>query len=141
MTGVNNQSSQQTQNNYIIGEKTMIKFLVDLERILNANKITTKFNKKNEALEITIDGCIVVISEPFENGSAFISVYKEESGQNKAMRETYNYQDIKIDQVSRYSVYEIADVINLYAKTRKQNFKNIDNSMPFQDARKLLGLQ
>lgn len=119
----------------------MRQFLKDIKNIFDANKVTTKFDAQNEALEITIDSCIVAVSDQFENGSAFISIYKEESGQNKRMRETYNYQDIKIDQVSRYNVYEIADVINLYAKTRKQNFKNIDNSMSFRDAQKLLGLQ
>ena len=115
-------------------------FLTNLQSNFIANNIETKLDKVNDALEIKVNDCIVTVTDQFENGSAFISIYKEETGQNKRMRETYSYQDIKIDQVSRYNIYEIADVINMYAKTRKTNFKNLDSTISFREAQKLLEL-
>lgn len=96
---------------------------------------------EDSELQARFVDCVVGISVPFSDGSAFIRIVAEERGQNKKMREVDLYQDIKINQVTRYTADEIADVIKHYAATRKAKFFNFEDAMAFTDAQKLFGLK
>lgn len=103
--------------------------------------LNVKTKVKDDELQVHFVDCIIGISVPFVNGCAFIRVAEEERGQNNQMREVDCYQDIKIDQVTRYTAGEIADVIKHYAATRKAKFFNFEDAMAFTDAQKLFGLK
>lgn len=109
------------------------------------DQLKTHFNVKTEVkddeLQVHFIDCVIGISAPFIDGCAFIRVVKEERGQNNTMREVDCYQDIKIDQVTRYTADEIVDVIKHYAATRKAKFFNFEDAMAFTDAQKLFGLK
>ena len=103
----------------------------------------TKTKTSDDELELFIGlpGCVVGISEPFENDQLFISIAAVRRGGSTNLRRTYDYQDIIIRHVEDTNAVEIATVIRRYAE-RRAIFKSPKfEPVELSDAKKCLGLQ
>lgn len=90
---------------------------------------------------IGLPGCVVGISEPFENGQLFINITAVRRDGSTKLRRTYDYQDIVIRHVEDTKSTEIATVIRRYAEQRAM-FKNRNlEPVELSEAKKRLGLQ
>lgn len=101
----------------------------------------TKTSDDGLELFIGFNGCVVGLSEPFENEQLFISIVAVRRGGNTNLRRTYDYQDIVIRHIEDTNATEIATVIRRYAEKRAV-FKNPKfEPIELSDAKKCLGLQ
>ena len=101
----------------------------------------TKTSDDELELFVGLPGCVVSISEPFENGQLFMSIVAVRRAGNTNLRRTYDYQDIVIRHIEDTNTVELATVIRRYAEQRAI-FKNPKfEPIELSDAKKCLGLQ
>ena len=100
----------------------------------------TKMSDDGLELFILFNGCVISLSEPFENSQLFFGIAAVIRDGSTKLRRTYDYQDIVIRHVEDTNVAEIATVIRRYAEQRAM-FKNRNlEPVELSEAKKRLGL-